>query len=122
MVKGPVVVVALLTALAGHAHAEPDTVNAIIPEEGCATNSAIAGECFDVQGRAAIRNGIPRFRIDDGARRLYLGVGSARVPPAALKSGALEDALATPEGAIALDWYLDESTATLYALVLEEKR
>jgi hypothetical protein len=62
------------------------------------------------------------FRIDDGARRLYLGVGSARVPPAALKSGTLEDALATPEGAIALDWYLDESTATLYALVLEEKR
>lgn len=62
------------------------------------------------------------FRIDDGARRLYLGVGSARVPPAALKSGALEDALASPEGAIPLDWYLDESTATLYALALQEKR
>jgi hypothetical protein len=61
------------------------------------------------------------FRIDDGARHLYLGVGSARVPPAALKSGALEDALAAPEGAIPLDWYLDESTATLYALALEEK-
>jgi hypothetical protein len=62
------------------------------------------------------------FRIDDGARRLYLGVGSARVPPAALKSGALEDALASPEGAIPLDWYLDESSAMLYALALEEKR
>ena len=61
------------------------------------------------------------FRIDDGARRLYLGVGSVRVPPEALKSGALEDAPASPEGAIPLDWYLDEPTGTLYALALEEK-
>src|SRR5207248_9179401 len=62
------------------------------------------------------------FRIDDGARRLYLGVGSARLSAAALRAGALEDALASPEGATPLDWYLDEDTSTLYALALEEKR
>jgi hypothetical protein len=62
------------------------------------------------------------FRIDDGARRLYLGVGSARLSAAALRAGALEDALASPEGATPLDWYLDEGTSTLYALALEEKR
>jgi hypothetical protein len=62
------------------------------------------------------------FRIDQGARRLYLGVGSAVLPAAVLRAGALEDAPPTPEGATALDWYLDEASGTLYALALEEKR
>jgi hypothetical protein len=62
------------------------------------------------------------FRIDDGLRRLYLGVGSARLPPAALRPIVLDDGPATPEGAIALDWYLDEAASTLYALTVEEKR
>src|SRR5437899_2511890 len=39
------------------------------------------------------------FRIDDGARRLYLGVGSAKLPEAAARVLALQDALAPPQGA-----------------------
>ena len=62
------------------------------------------------------------FRIDDGARRLYLGVGSAKLPAAAARALALQDALPSPVGATPLDWYLDESTGTLYALTVEEKR
>jgi hypothetical protein len=62
------------------------------------------------------------FRIDDGTRRLYLGVGSAALPAAALRAGALEDAPALAEGATPLDWYLDEASGTLYALTLEQKR
>jgi hypothetical protein len=62
------------------------------------------------------------FRIDDGARRLYLGVGSAVLSAAALKAGAVEDAPALAEGATPLDWYFDESSSTLYALALEQKR
>ena len=62
------------------------------------------------------------FRVDDGTRRLYLGVGSAVLSPAALGAGTLEDAPAVAEAATPLDWYLDESSATLYALTLEQKR
>ncbi len=61
------------------------------------------------------------FRIDDGLRRLYLGVGAARLPPAAIRPTVLDDAPATPEGAVALDWYLDETTGTLYALTVQER-
>jgi len=61
------------------------------------------------------------IRIDDGARRLYLGVGSAVLPAAALRAGTLEEAPPVPEGATPLDWYLDEESSTLYALALEEK-
>jgi hypothetical protein len=62
------------------------------------------------------------FRIDDGARRLYLGVGSAKLPAAAARTLALQDAMPSPPGATPLDWYLDEATGTLYALTVEEKR
>jgi hypothetical protein len=62
------------------------------------------------------------FRIDDGARRLYLGVGSAKLPAAAARTLALQDAMPSPAGATPLDWYLDEVTGTLYALTVEEKR
>ena len=62
------------------------------------------------------------FRIDDGPRRLYLGVGSAKLPQAAARLVALQDALASPQGATPLDWYLDEGTGTLYALTVEERR
>jgi hypothetical protein len=62
------------------------------------------------------------FRIDDGARRLYLGVGSAKLPAAAARALALQDALPSPAGATPLDWYLDEAAAILYALSVEEKR
>jgi hypothetical protein len=62
------------------------------------------------------------FRIDDGPRRLYLGVGSAKVPDAAARVLAVQDAIPSPEGVTPLDWYLDESTGTLYALTVEEKR
>lgn len=60
------------------------------------------------------------FRIDDGVRRLYLGVGSVVLPATALRAGTLEDAPPVLEGATALDWYLDEGSGTLYALALEE--
>jgi len=59
---------------------------------------------------------------DDGARRLYLGVGSAALSEAALRAGALEDAPPLPQGATPLDWYFDDASGTLYALALEEKR
>ena len=62
------------------------------------------------------------FRIDDGARRLYLGVGSAKLPPAAARVLALQDALPSPAGTTPLDWYLDEASGTLYALTVEQKR
>ncbi len=62
------------------------------------------------------------FRIDDGARRLYLGVGSAKLPAAASRVLALQDALPSPAGSVPLDWYLDEATGTLYALTVEEKK
>ncbi|HWE23296.1 MAG TPA: hypothetical protein VG496_05080 [Myxococcales bacterium] len=62
------------------------------------------------------------FRIQDASRRLYLGVGSVALPPAALRAGALEDAPPVVEGVMPLDWYLDEASGTLYALSLEEKR
>jgi len=62
------------------------------------------------------------FRIDDGARRLYLGVGSAKLPAAAARTLALQDAMPSPAGTTPLDWYLDEATGTLYALTVEEKR
>lgn len=64
----------------------------------------------------------PGFRLDDGPRRLYLGVGSAKLPANASRVLALEDALPTAQGAMPVDWYLDESTSTLYALTVEEKR
>jgi malate synthase len=64
----------------------------------------------------------PAFRIDDGPRRIYLGVGSAKLPAAAAKTLAVQDALAPPAGATPLDWYLDEATGTLYALTVEERR
>jgi hypothetical protein len=62
------------------------------------------------------------FRIDEGPRRLYLGVGSAKLPPAAVQVLALQDALPSPQNATPLDWYLDETTGTLYALMVEERR
>ena len=62
------------------------------------------------------------LRIDDGARRLYLGAGSAALSEAALRAGALEDAPPLPQGATPLDWYFDDASGTLYALALEEKR
>lgn len=86
MIKGLAVVVALLTALAGRAHAAPDAADAIISEEGCATNSAIAGPCFDVQGRAAIRNGIPRFQIEEGGRIFEVVPPDREIVPACLKA------------------------------------
>ncbi len=61
------------------------------------------------------------FRIDEGPRRLYLGVGSAKLPAAAAQLLALQDALPSPRGATPLDWYLDEATGTLHALVVEER-
>lgn len=64
----------------------------------------------------------PGFRIDDGPRRLYLGVGSAKLPAGAARVLSLQDALPTPQGTMPLDWYLDESTSTLWALTVEEKR
>jgi hypothetical protein len=62
------------------------------------------------------------FRIDDGPRRLYLGVGSAKLPEAAARLVPLQDAPTSPQGATPVDWYLDEATGTLYALTVEEKR
>jgi hypothetical protein len=62
------------------------------------------------------------FRIDEGARRLYLGVGSTKLPAAAMRTLALQDATPPPAGTTPLDWYLDEATGTLYALTVEEKR
>src|SRR5262245_16793687 len=62
------------------------------------------------------------FRIDDGARHLYLGVGSAKLPEAAARLGALQDAPPEPQGVVPIDWYLDEASGTLYALTVEEKR
>jgi hypothetical protein len=62
------------------------------------------------------------FRVDDGPRRLYLGVGSAKLPAAAAQLPALQDALPSPQSATPLDWYLDEATGTLYALTVEERR
>jgi hypothetical protein len=62
------------------------------------------------------------FRIDEGPRRLYLGVGSAKLPAGAAQLVALQDALPSPQGATPLDWYLDEATGTLYALTVEERR
>jgi len=61
------------------------------------------------------------FRVDDGPRRLYLGVGSAKLPAAA-QLLALQDALPSPQGATPLDWYLDEATGTLYALTVGDRR
>ncbi len=44
---------------------------------GCATNPAIVGRCFEVQGRAVVGNGTPAFRIvQEGTQRVF-GV----VPP-----------------------------------------
>jgi hypothetical protein len=119
----------LLVSFAAHAWDPTDaaSVDARVQELRAAWSgksaAAIANDKLKRARQSAKPAWIARqaFRIDDGARRLYLGVGSARVPAAALKSGALEDALPTPEGAVPLDWYLDESTATLYALALEEK-
>jgi hypothetical protein len=62
------------------------------------------------------------FRIDEGTRRLYLGVGSAKLPAAAAHVLALQDALPSPAGTTPLDWYLDEAAGTLYALTVEERR
>jgi hypothetical protein len=62
------------------------------------------------------------FHMDDGPRRLYFGVGAAKLPAGALEALVLQDALPAPQGATPLDWYLDEATATLYALIVEEKR
>ena len=62
------------------------------------------------------------FRIDEGNRHLYLGVGSAKLPEAAARLTTLQEAPLSPPGSIPLDWYLDEKTGTLYALTVEEKR
>ena len=62
------------------------------------------------------------FRIDDGPRRLYLGVGSAKLPDAAARMLTVQDAMPSPQGVTSLDWYLDAATGTLYALTVEEKR
>jgi hypothetical protein len=62
------------------------------------------------------------FRVDEGPRRLYLGVGSAKLPEAAARLFELQDALPSPQGATPLDWYLDQATGTLYALTVEERR
>jgi len=62
------------------------------------------------------------FRIDDGSRHLYLGIGSAKLPAAAARVAVLQEAPLSPPGATPLDWYLDEATGTLYALTVEEKR
>ena len=61
------------------------------------------------------------LRVDTGPRHLYLGVGSAKLPTGT-RLWSLQDALPPPPGATPLDWYLDETTGTLYALALEEKR
>ncbi|MFL5309789.1 MAG: hypothetical protein ACJ79H_04970 [Myxococcales bacterium] len=77
------------------------------------------------RARQAVRPawvGRTAFRIDDGPRRLYLGVGSAKLPAAAVRVLALQDALPSPAGTTALDWYLDEAAGILYALSVEEKR
>jgi hypothetical protein len=63
------------------------------------------------------------FRIDDGARKLYLGVGSAPVPANALKAPFdLQESLPGSKAATALDWYLDEAAGKLYALTVEERK
>ena len=62
------------------------------------------------------------FRVDEGARRLYLGVGSAKLPAAAGRTVTLQDATPSPAGTTPLDWYLDEAAGTLYALTVEQKR
>jgi len=62
------------------------------------------------------------FHVDEGARRLYFGVGAAKLPPGAIEALVLQDAAASPAGATPLDWYLDEKSGTLYALTIEEKR
>jgi hypothetical protein len=62
------------------------------------------------------------FRIDGAGRRLYLGIGSAKLPDAAARLLKVQDAIPPPQGATAIDWYLDAATGTLYALTVEEKR
>jgi len=62
------------------------------------------------------------FHVDEGARKLYFGVGAAKLPGGALEALDLQDAAPSPQGATPVDWYLDEASATLYALTVEEKR
>jgi len=62
------------------------------------------------------------FRIDDGARRLYLGIGSTKLSQATMRIAVLQDAPAAPQSATPIDWYFDEAGGTFYSLTVEEKR
>jgi hypothetical protein len=119
----------LLAPLAAHAWEPTDAAS--IDARVQALNAAWAGKDAASVGndklqraRQATKPGwVSRlaFRVDDGPRHLYLGVGSAKLPTGAQLS-PLQDALPPPPDATLLDWYLDETTGTLYALALEKKR
>ena len=61
------------------------------------------------------------WTLEEGARRLYFGVGqSSKLPPAAVKAAELKGVQGRATVPGVLDWYLDETAGVLYALVVED--
>jgi hypothetical protein len=64
-------VLVLLLVAVGRLRAAPDA-NSIDRRAGCATNPALVGPCFSVQGRAVMANGTPGFKImQSGTKRIF---------------------------------------------------
>lgn len=66
--------VLLLLGSIGAARSNPETVAHIDPKGGCRSNAALAGPCFEVDGRGFASNGSPGFRIAVKDTRRVLGL------------------------------------------------
>jgi len=69
-----VTIILLLLGSVGAAPGNPGAVTQIDPTEGCQSNPALAGPCFEVDGRAFASNGTPGFRIAIKDTKRILGV------------------------------------------------
>ncbi|HVV48330.1 MAG TPA: hypothetical protein VHO06_01605 [Polyangia bacterium] len=88
MVNGAVQVVLFLGFVGHvrHVRAEPASTKEIDRAAGCATNPAVVGRCFEVQGRAVVGDGTLAFRITQAGTQRVFGVPPAEneIVPACL--------------------------------------
>ena len=69
-----VAIILVLLGAVGAAPKAPQGAGAIDPKDGCRSNPALVGPCFEVQGRAFASNGTPSLRVAIKDTKRVLGV------------------------------------------------
>jgi len=83
-----VTIVLILLGALGVAPKAPQSAGTIDPKDGCRSNAALVGPCFEVQGRAFASNGTPSLRIAIKDTKRVLGVlpSENEIAPKCLRS------------------------------------